>query len=511
MSKQVSFKVNDKTLVANEGDILLKVLLDNGVGVPHFCYHDSLGPDGNCRMCMVEIKGQKRPQISCDTFIKEGMEVSTISDNINKVKTDILELELINHPVDCPICDQAGECSLQNYYMDYGLHQSRVNKAQKTRKGKKLDIGRNIMLDQERCVLCMRCVRFTQDITKTNELCVEGRGHEARITTVPGESMQTPYAMNVVDLCPVGALTSKDFRFKQRVWFMKISKSICQGCAKGCNIYIDHNAQKYQSDQIYRLRPRLNHEVNTHFMCDEGRLSFKIFNESRLSESYQKQNAITIDTALSSLLRLIRDEKPLFILSPSLSLEELRSITLLAKTYDVLCFSPREGYVDEDFGDDWLRSSDRSANRASIKLLAINENYNDLLTHLDACDSVINFDHEFFLKPSDDVKLFLNNKSVAHLSTHKTDFTKTAHIQIPFRAYSESEGTIINEDNRLQKMHTSILLDNDVQDLLTLLHTIHAASPKDAHNVWTDSLHEVDVLKDISFDTIPDQGVQLCI
>ena len=238
------------------------MLIKEEIKIPYFCYHESLGTDGNCRMCMVGIEGQKRPQIACDTFIKKGMVVNSKTDAIQKVQTDILELELINHPVDCPVCDQAGECSLQDFYMDYGLHDSKIEIKDKVKHSKHIDLGSNVILDQERCVLCARCARFTDKITHTHELGIIGRGDDARVSTMPGRKLDNPYAMNVVDLCPVGALTSKDFRFTQRVWFLKTTDAICQGCAKGCNIFIDHNKMKYKDDLIYRFRPRRNDEIN---------------------------------------------------------------------------------------------------------------------------------------------------------------------------------------------------------------------------------------------------------
>ena len=241
---QIDIVIDNMTFKAEKGSLLIDLLIKHDLKVPYFCYHEALGADGNCRMCMVEIEGQKRPQIACDTLVKEEMVVRTKGENIESVRQNILELELINHPVDCPVCDQAGECKLQDFYMDYGLYSSHIDQADKVHHRKHVDLGSNVMLDQERCVLCARCTRFTSDITKTNELGIIGRGDHARVSTMPGKKLDNPYAMNVVDLCPVGALTSKDFRFKQRVWFLTSTPSVCHGCAKGCNIFIDHNRAK---------------------------------------------------------------------------------------------------------------------------------------------------------------------------------------------------------------------------------------------------------------------------
>jgi NADH-quinone oxidoreductase subunit G len=181
MSEMVEVIVDKRAYNAEKGSLLIDLLIKAKIKVPYFCYHEALGADGNCRMCMVEIEGQKRPQIACDTFIKEGMEVRSTGESIEKVRTDILELELINHPVDCPTCDQAGECSLQNFYMDYGLHDSKIIIPEKVKGLKKVDLGSNVMLDQERCVLCARCTRFTDKITHTHELGIIGPCREENL------------------------------------------------------------------------------------------------------------------------------------------------------------------------------------------------------------------------------------------------------------------------------------------------------------------------------------------
>ncbi|MDD2641262.1 MAG: 2Fe-2S iron-sulfur cluster-binding protein, partial [Arcobacteraceae bacterium] len=306
MSEMVKISINDKEFEAQKGSLLIDALLEENIHIPHFCYHQALGKDGNCRMCMVEIEGQKRPQIACDTPVKEGMIVRTKGEKIEKVRKDILELQLVNHPLDCPTCDQAGECKLQDYYMDSGFYVNRVN-VQKNHALKRVDLGRNVMLDQERCVLCTRCVRFFKNVTKTNELGVHSRADHSVIGTFPGMELQSEYAMNVVDLCPVGALTSKDFRFKQRVWFMETFEAICSGCSKGCNIYVDHRKEKYEDDTIFRFRPKVNKAVNGHFICDEGRLSYKKENENRFLTMQCNQETETLNNAKASVIKTLKE------------------------------------------------------------------------------------------------------------------------------------------------------------------------------------------------------------
>lgn len=426
--------VNDAPIECNEGELLIDVLINNDIEIPRFCYHQDLGADGNCRMCMVEIKGAKRPQIACDTFVKEGLEVYTKTKNITEVKRSILELELLNHPVDCPICDQAGECKLQDYYMDYGLYESHLH-TPKTKKGKNIDLGSNVILDQERCVLCTRCVRFTSNITKTGELGIIGRGDGARVAVAPGRELDNPYAMNVVELCPVGALTSKDFRFKQRVWFLDSVKSICHGCSRGCNIYIDYNETKYSDEKVYRFRARRNKQINQSFLCDYGRLSYKELNEKIENNSSDMQ----------SFKELLSAEKKVALVSPSFSLQQLDAVKQFCKTYNIELFSLP--YMDENFADDWLRTNDRSANFTGVKELGISVKKDGFENFLDSSEVVINFDHNA-LKNRD-----LEDKKVVHFST--TNVQSQYEQLFIIADFAHESGTLINCDGIRQDFYAT--------------------------------------------------------
>ena len=372
MSRLVTITVDGKPIEAEEGALLLPVLLKHGFEIPYYCYHEALGPDGNCRMCMVEIEGKKRPQISCDTFVEEGLVVRTRGESIEAVRRGILELQLVNHPVDCPVCDQAGECSLQDFYMKFGRYHGRVDKTQKAHFKKRYDLGRNVMLDQERCVLCRRCVRFVDDITKTHELAVIHRADHSVIDTLPGRKLTNDYAMNVVDLCPVGALTSKDFRFHQRVWFMTASPSICHGCAKGCNIYIDHAKSKWEDDTIYRFRPRKNLKINGHFICDDGRLGYKALQTNRLKEPRLSNERIGVEEALRTFKAWLQEADTVFLAaSGDLYTEELEFLKFFADETGARLWVPLAAYLDENFGDDWLKNPMRAANAKGVEALGL--------------------------------------------------------------------------------------------------------------------------------------------
>jgi len=445
MSHTVSIKVNGKSLEVDGSKMLIEELHKNGIAVPHFCYHEALGIDGNCRMCMVDIKGQKRPQIACNTPIKKDMEVSTTSDMIMDVKRKILELELINHPVDCPICDQAGECSLQEYYMEVGLHESRIDINHKVKKEKAVDLGGNVILDQERCVLCSRCTRFTANITKTHDLVIANRGNHACITTFSDTPLEAKgYAMNVVDLCPVGALTSKDFRFAQRVWFLKTDNSVCHGCSTGCNIYLDHNAPKYEDDKIYRLRPRKNLSVNGHFMCDYGRLSYKALNENRFFNT-----EIGNHSTLTRIKNLINEHKGSIygLVSASMSLENLICIQFLAKKYNISLHASELSTQDESFKDDMLKSHDKSANRTALKLLGINEKVLDI-SKINESSLLLNFNNPDYLQEKNSDLL-----SWVHFTPHKLN---NNCLNYPIPTFNEEAAAVINHNYHLQKFESQI-------------------------------------------------------
>ncbi len=433
MSRVVDIIIDGENYRAEENSLLIDLLIQEGIKVPYFCYHETLGADGNCRMCMVGIEGQKRPQIACDTLVKEGMVVNTKSDTIREVRKNILELELINHPVDCPTCDQAGECSLQDFYMEYGLHNSKITIAQKVKHDKAIDLGANVMLDQERCVLCARCTRFTAEITKTHELGIVGRGDDAKVTTMPGRTLENDYAMNVVDLCPVGALTSKDFRFAQRVWFLESSEGICHGCAKGCNIFIDHNKLKYKDDTIYRFRPRRNDAVNGFFICDAGRLSYKELQEMRQESATLHGREISQEAAKEAFhnLLLLHQNSIAVVIDANLYTEEIESIINFANTIDAKIYAPLDIYKDASFADEMLKSSMRAANYKTIENLGITTSTPQNAT------LIINCNHPQEFRADATINFF----------THRRE---TQALTLPIAAYTESSGSLTNEDNITQ-------------------------------------------------------------
>jgi NADH-quinone oxidoreductase subunit G len=266
----INLKINGKAVTAAAGTSVIQAAAQAGIYIPHYCYHPDLSVAGVCRMCMVEIEKVPRLQVACNTPVTEGMVVQTTTPKVKEAVQGALELHLINHPLDCPICDKAGECKLQDYYVDHGLYKSRMDYDEKVHKPKVQDIG-TIVLDSERCILCTRCVRFTAEVTKTFELGIFNRGDRSELRTYDHGPLRNDYTGNLADICPVGALTAKDFRFKQRVWFLDKTETVCAQCAHGCNTTVSVNPTTHK---LYRVEPRRNPDVNKSWICDRGRWDF---------------------------------------------------------------------------------------------------------------------------------------------------------------------------------------------------------------------------------------------
>ncbi len=286
----VKVTIDGKELQVPQGTLVIDAARKAGIDIPHYCYHPALGNPGNCRLCIVEVEGMPRPQVSCRLPAAEGLKVRSDSPGARRAQRSSLELHLVNHPLDCPVCDQAGECWLQDYYMRLGPYTSAV-KEDKRHKGKRIPLGERVMLDQERCVLCTRCTRFVDNVTKTYELGIFNRGDREILAPYPGRTLDgNAYSGNVVDPCPVGALTDRDFRFKARVWYLRSTPSICGGCARGCAIDMEVNTRLWHTDgeRVARYKPRVNPEVNGYWLCDEGRYSYKSHDKDRLGKFREK-------------------------------------------------------------------------------------------------------------------------------------------------------------------------------------------------------------------------------
>jgi len=361
-----TLKIDGREISVPDGTTVLRAAKRLGIDIPVFCYHPGLSIAANCRMCLVDVAKVPKLVPACYTIVSDGMEVSTTSEKVQKTRESVLEFILLNHPVDCPICDQAGECVLQENYFTYSRRPSRLF-TRKIHKPKARVLGPHVILDAERCVVCTRCVRFCEEITATNDLEVVERGEHSEITTFPGRTLDNPYSMNVIDICPVGALTSRDFRFQRRVWFMTKKPSLCTGCGRGCNIRVDS-----WQETTERYVPRYNPFVNRWWICDDGRLSYK-HNRSTLLTGASKRGtgartAVALHAAteaLAGLLLSVRDDgaRLAVVISASVTNEDAWVAARLAAALKADVYLGRRREWD---GDGLLRAPDRDANTTGV-------------------------------------------------------------------------------------------------------------------------------------------------
>ena len=300
----VTITVDGRTLQTEDGRTIIEAARDHGIDIPHFCWHPKLSMSGNCRMCLVEVEKLPKLVIACGTKVVEGMVVRTSTPRVLNAREAVMEFLLINHPLDCPICDEAGECKLQDYAYKHSVGYSRFTE-DKVHKPKRVELGPHVMLDTERCIMCSRCVRFCAEIAQAPQLAFTQRGDHVELTTFPGQQLDNPYAMNTIDICPVGALTSREFRFRARVWEMSATDTICPGCARGCSMF-----SWVRNNEILRQTPRYNPEVNEYWMCDKGRLeTYKAVNaETRIKAPVVKTEGEYTELAWDEAIARVASE-----------------------------------------------------------------------------------------------------------------------------------------------------------------------------------------------------------
>ncbi|MSQ82220.1 MAG: 2Fe-2S iron-sulfur cluster binding domain-containing protein [Myxococcales bacterium] len=436
---------------------ILRAAKQVGVEIPVFCYHPGLSIVANCRMCLVEIEKWPKPQPACYTEVSEGMVIHTQSAKVKHTQEQVLEFILLNHPVDCPVCDQAGECVLQEHYATYSGKASRLSHV-KSGKPKAKPLGPTVVLDAERCVVCTRCVRFCEEVTKTNELTLEDRGEHAEITTPAGVQLDNPYSLNVVDICPVGALTSRQFRFQRRVWFLDMKPSVCTGCARGCSIRVDSHANK-----VERLVPRYNPDVNNYWMCDDGRHSLSVAGDSAIAVGWAPGPGSEVRQApaqdglrvVANWLQEARTHQTAvaIVLSASLTNEDAYAWGRLAKEMAAEVFLlPRAPWQ----GDDILRTADRDCNLmgAQAILQATVGNFGDAAAFVAraetfglaiAVDNGADATDEF-------VDAFGSVDQRAVMTDRSGALSAVAEVVVPLTPLHQRDGTIVNQAGWVQRL-----------------------------------------------------------
>lgn len=500
------------------------------IEIPHYCYHSKLSVSGNCRMCLIEmgmpmrdrgtgeaildddgeqkIGWMPKPAIACSTKTSPGLHIKTKSPMVKECRNGVMEFMLLNHPLDCPICDQAGECRLQEFSTDYGRGYSRYIE-EKNVKPKNSRIGPRITLDDERCILCSRCVRFSQEITKDNILGFVDRGSYSTLTCYPGKELDNNYSLNVVDLCPVGALTDTDFRFKMRVWFLKSVKSICAESSVGVNTEVWSREGK-----IYRITPRQNDEVNDTWMSDSGRRLYKyVESEYRLVESKSSNSPVSHEQAIEKAVMLLKSGGAAVISSGKATVEEQYSLKKLATQLKVKAWViPHVGE-----GDDFLISADLTPNtRGALVTGLIND-----VPYGAAFDSLVkklkSGEIKTLLVMGEDLlsagieKAALDNVSIIYVGPEKNETSKLAKVVIPSLTVFEKKGSFINQNFRIQKFDQTVPGPKGVvKDLQTIADLRIAAGDKEACKcvckTWKHMSEEIPEFSELNFKSIPDEG-----
>jgi len=460
------FILDGKEIEFTQGETIIQAAKRDGIDIPHFCWHPSLSVSGNCRVCLVEIEKMPKLMIACSTLAAEGMVVHTNSQKALAARNAVMEFLLINHPLDCPICDEAGECKLQDYAYLHSVGESRFVE-EKNHKDKRVPLGPYVMFDAERCISCSRCIRFCDEIAKDPELTFVKRGDRVTIVTYPGEELDNPYSLNVTDICPVGALTNRDFRFRARVWDMSATKSICIGCARGCNTEL-----WVRNNEVLRLTPRLNEEVNSYWMCDHGRINtYKFINaEDRVSGPYVRRDGALTQTSWNEAvskaadeLRTFKKNEIAFIGSAFATCEDNFLLSLFAKSVIGSSNIDFLRYENPSFGDDILRRNDMTPNSLGAELVGVTPGKDGL--NMDGIkEGISNGSIKALYVLEDDIVNAMPEfenilPKLDLLIVHATNMNKTtslADIVFPAATYAEKNGTFVNFQGRVQRIRPAV-------------------------------------------------------
>ena len=465
-----SFKLDGTAIPFQPGDTIIKAAWRQGIEIPHYCWHPGLSAPANCRMCLVEIappanqkalmldilewdaalgdyRSTKKPKLmpACQMAAVEGQEVKgDSSEHVREARKGVQEFLLLNHPVDCPICDQSGECKLQDYWLEHGQYEKRM-RDEPVHKPKAVVFGPTIVYDAERCVMCTRCIRFMAEVAGDPVLDMRERGNLNEIMVAPGRKLDGHYTFMTEHVCPVGALTTQDFRFKARVWFLRSAKSICQGCATGCNAHLDYDPR---FNKAYRYRPRDNEQVNQFWMCDEGMLTYKRAHDERITVP-------RVGGKPSTLVNAIREAKALFeglpkesiavVYSAQHSLEDNWALRELGCTL----LDTRSSYVSrfpDGYEDKILIHRDKNPNtRGVLELVPEAKPFDGLLRDIEK--GVVT--HCIALGPgvaqSDaELTVLRSLKALVTISAHEGPLTQAARVVLPAASWAEATGTYVN-------------------------------------------------------------------
>lgn len=466
MTERIRLTIDGRTVEVDKGTTVLQAAGGAGIEVPRYCYHPGLTIAGNCRICLVEIEKMPKLATSCTTVAADGMVVRTTGPKVADGRRAVMEFLLANHPLDCPICDQAGECWLQIYAFTHGSGVSRMEE-ERLKGFKQKPVGPHVVLDTERCIVCTRCVRFCQEVTGTGELGVFQRGVSSYIDIFPGRQLDNPYSGCTVDICPVGALTLEEFRFRKRVWDLEKVPSVCGSCARGCNVDIG-----LAGDRIWRLTPRENQAVNQWWMCDVGRLSHEsLYATPRLKEALLREGGKSEPAPWPAAVELLagkvkqaRKGAVAVVASASLTVEDLYMIRrLFAEMPDLGEIIVPERILGAD--DALLIRADKTANAAGARLLGLELDAGGRRQELaleaaagGRIDVLILIDNGVpaVLPPAAPMTAAAKNAFVCMVTPFMSGAVEIADLALPAAAWGEFDGTWVNFQGRAQRVRRAV-------------------------------------------------------
>ena len=507
-----TFKLDGQEITFEPGDTVIRAAWRAGIEIPHYCWHPGLSVAANCRMCLVHVTSGRqmamptlkfdeakqayvpdtKPKLqpACQMQAADGMEVSTLSDDVKEAQAAVQEFLLLNHPVDCPICDQAGECKLQDYYYE---HQNTLKRkrTEPVHKPKGVRFGPTIVYDAERCIMCTRCIRVSDEVAGDHVLDMRERGNRNEIILAPGRELDHKYTLMTEHVCPVGALTSRDFRFKARVWFLKSAPSVCTGCATGCNTHIDYDAR---NGKVYRLRPRDNEEVNKFWMCDDGMMTYTRQQTDRVLTASQGRGEqripVLADEALdlaASHIDSIEPDKLGVVLSAQHSTEDNLALVKLGRALgaDNFYLAALGGWE----GDDILRDADNNPNRAGAELTAgrsLDKSVADLVNDVQTgnIQGVIALGWAT-QERIEELAPLLSLDAVVSLTTNIGALPAVAALVLPVASWAEAEGTFINRQNLVQSFERAVPTPAGLEPAWQMIAELGARLTKD---IGVDSL-----------------------
>ncbi|MBI4536596.1 MAG: (2Fe-2S)-binding protein [candidate division NC10 bacterium] len=460
---------------------ILEAARSAGIEIPHYCYHPGLSLVGQCRMCQVEVEKMPKLVTACNTPAADGMAVWTRSPKVEKARRAVLEFYLLNHPLDCPICDKGGECPLQDYTLQYGPGESRFTE-EKVKRTKHQVLGPHIVFDAERCILCTRCVRFCQEVPKSGELGVFSRGDRSEINLFPGKVLDNAYSGNVIDLCPVGALTSQEYRFRSRPWdLVAHTESVCALCSNGCNVILDVR-HRQQGEELLRIRPRVNPAVNRWWMCDEGRFGFAdLADPARLhlprwregERQAEVEYEVVIERVAQTLRQVMEESGPGAvgcIVSSRHTIEELFVVRrffrhFLGTPHLDFRVRPVQFQPTDASEDGILRRTDKTPNSQGARDLGIlpGDGGLDTLAMLHACAEgrlrvFFVFDEDLVRAlPDRPVRGALGRLDLLVVSgLFANETTAAAHAVLPALGFAEKTGSFTNYQGRIQRIQRAV-------------------------------------------------------